>query len=50
MRSDEVPSAEVGEPTMAKSLSIHANEYKPASTPVPSAVSKIVVLFEIYLL
>jgi len=36
------------EQIMAKSLSVHANEYKPTSTPVPPVVRKACVLFIIY--
>ncbi len=49
MSPDEMPQGEVGE-QMARSLSVHANEFQPTSTPVPQGVSKTLVLFMIYLL
>ncbi|KAH7623312.1 hypothetical protein Ndes2526B_g01737 [Nannochloris sp. 'desiccata'] len=42
MSAQEMPQGEGGEQITAKSLSVHANEYKPTSTPVPSAKSNSV--------
>jgi hypothetical protein len=47
MSAQERPQGEGGEQIMAKSLSVHANEYKPTSTPVPSAVRETHILFMI---